>query len=33
MPGITSGGKYPQYAKYNGSGDPDAESSFTCTAR
>lgn len=24
--------KYPQYAKYNGSGDPNAESSFTCTA-
>ncbi|MFS2204107.1 tannase/feruloyl esterase family alpha/beta hydrolase [Variovorax sp. Varisp36] len=24
--------KYPQYAKYNGSGDPDAESSFICTA-
>jgi feruloyl esterase len=23
--------KYPQFAKYNGSGDPDAESSFICT--
>lgn len=23
--------KYPQYAKYNGSGDANAESSFTCT--
>jgi len=24
--------KYPQYAKYNGTGDLNAESSFTCTA-
>ncbi len=24
--------KYPQYPKYNGTGDPNAETSFTCVS-